>query len=224
MPEILSLLHQKALKEIGDSELASFFIWSGGTALAYYYLQHRQSIDLDFMSTDLMPADYLLAQVQKIAEKLQVVKIQEQKRFNRHEFWLTTKNKKTLRLEFIFYPFPYIKKPLRLKKINIKIDSLEDILTNKTHAIFERNEPKDVFDFYCILQKTKTKFPLILKWVKKKFGVDIDLVILVSKMLQGANRLNQIKPLVLKKEFYNPEKINNFFKDQANSFLKEKIN
>lgn len=159
MPEILSLLHRKALKEIDSSELASFFVWSDGTALAYYYLQHRQSLDLDLMSTDLMPDEYLLAQARKIAEKLQVVKIQEQKKFNRHEFWL----------------------------------------------------------------KTKTKFPLILKWVKKKFGVEIDPVILVSKILQGADKLNKIKPLILKEEFYDTAAIRSFFKKQANEYLKEKI-
>lgn len=37
---------------------------------------------LDFLSKDLLPDDYLLAQIKEIAKK----------RFNRHEFWLGKNN------------------------------------------------------------------------------------------------------------------------------------
>jgi len=56
------------------------------------------------------------------------------------------------------------------------------------------------------LQKQKIKFLLIFKWIKKKFGVEIDPVLLVSKILEGAKKLKEIKPLILKKEFYQTEK------------------
>lgn len=222
MAKILSPFQKNFLKELGKSELSTFFIWSGGTALSYQYLSHRKSYDLDFLSNDLLPDDYLLTQIKKIAKNLKIKKIEEQKKFNRHEFWLK-KDRETLRIEFVFYPFPNIKKPVILKEFNIKIDSIEDILTNKAHIIFERTEPKDVFDFYCILQKRKTNFLLILKWVKKKFGVEIDPVLLVSKILEGAGKLSEIRPLILKKEFYNSNKIKRFFESKAREYLKRKI-
>lgn len=222
MAKILTLFQKEVLKEIGKSKLSHYFIWSGGTALSYQYLRHRRSYDLDFLSKDLLPDEYLLSQIKKIAQNLKIKKIEEQKKFNRHEFWLK-KNKETLRIEFVFYPFPTIKKAIKLMEFNIKIDSIEDILTNKTHAIFERAEPKDVFDIYCILKKRKTKFFNIFKWVRKKFGVEIDPVLLVSKILEGATKLTMIKPLILKKEFYKPNKIKEYFEKEAQDYLKRKI-
>jgi len=116
MVKILTNLQKKFLKEIGNSELSKYFIWSGGTALSYY-LSHRKSYDLDFLSKDLLPDDYLLSQIKKITKKLGIKKIEEKKRFNHHEFWLE-KNKEGIRIEFVFYPFPNIRKSRKLSEIN----------------------------------------------------------------------------------------------------------
>ena len=176
MNEFLSEFQKSCLGQVGESELSKYFYWSGGTALSYFYLQHRFSEDLDFLSPDLLPDDYLLAQVRKLAKNLQIKKIEEKKRFNRNEFILK-KGKKVLRIEFIYYPFNSLKKPGQLKDLKIKIDSLEDIATNKTQAIFERVEPKDTFDLYWILKRKKIKFLTLFRWVEKKFGLEIDPVI-----------------------------------------------
>jgi len=222
MPEILTHFQKRVLKEVGKSELSKYFIWSGGTALSYQYLKHRKSYDLDFFSKDLFPEGYLLGQVQIIAKNLKIKKIKEQRDFNRHEFWLT-KNKEILKIEFVFYPFPNIKRVFEVREFGIKTDSLEDILTNKIHAAFERSEPKDVFDIYCILQKKKIPFSQILRWVKKKFGVEIDPVILVSKILEGVERLEEIKPLMFKKQFYQSGKLKKYFEKEAHQYLRRKI-
>lgn len=220
--KVLTDFQKQVLKEIGKSELSSYFVWSGGTALSYAYLHHRKSFDLDFLSKDLLPDDYFLSQIRIIAKNLKIKKLEEQKKFNRHEFWFT-RGKKTLRIEFIFYPFSSIKKPKNYKEFDIRIDSIEDILTNKTHAAFERIEPKDIFDLYCILRTKKINFSLILEWIKKKFGTEIDPVLLASKILEGAEKLNKIKPLVLKKKFYKPKEIKKYFENQAQEYLKRKI-
>ena len=222
MPETLTDFQKEVLKEIGKSELADHFVWFGGTALSYQYLNHRESYDLDFFSKDLFPGEYLLTQVKKIAKNLRIKKIEEQKKFNRHEFWFK-KNKKILKIEFVFYPFPDVKKSKRIKEFNIKINSIEDILANKAHALFERAEPKDVFDFYCILVKEKIKFFLVFKWIKKKFGVEIDPVLLTSKIFEGAERLPEIKPLIFKKEFYRLDKIKKYFEKETQNYLRKKI-
>jgi len=179
MLNLLSKFQQEVLKEVSNSEFGNLFVWSGGTALSYYYLQHRDSFDLDFMSQDLFPDDFMISEIKKIAEKLDVKKIEEQKSYNRFIFWITKND--TLKLEFVFYPFPHIKKPKIIKGFNIKIDSIEDILTNKVHAAFERSEPKDVFDLYCIFKNKEIDFAIVFEWVKKKFGVEIDPVLFSSK-------------------------------------------
>jgi predicted nucleotidyltransferase component of viral defense system len=222
MSKFLTDFQKKILKEVGKGELSKSFFWSGGTALSYCYLEHRESFDLDFMSTDLFPDEFILGEINKISNNLEIKKIEEQKIYNRHNFWLK-KNKETLKLEFVFYPFPSIKKPKRLEEFNIKIDSIEDILTNKMHSIFERSEPKDVFDFYCILKKERINFNLVFNWVKKKFGVEIDPVLFTGKVLEGADKLNEIRPLIIKKEFYNLDKIKKYFEQRVQKYLKKKI-
>lgn len=222
MPEILTPFQKNTLREIGKSELARFFVWSGGTALSFYYLQHRLSADLDFLSKDLLPDEYLLSEVKKIAKNLKIKKMEEQKRFNRREFWLR-KNRETLRIEFVFYPFPSIKSPKRIKEFNLRLESIEDITTNKTHALYERAEPKDVFDLYCILKKKRIKFLQIFKWLEKKFGTEIDPVLFTSEVLRGIDKLKQIRPLILKKELFKPGLIRNFFQKEAEIYLRKKV-
>jgi len=221
MLELLDKFQKEVLKEISKSKFKDVFIWSGGTALSYCYLQHRDSFDLDFMSVDLFPDDFMLSEIRKIGNNLGVKKIEEQKSYNRFLFWIT--KKETLKLEFVFYPFPCIKSPKKVKEFNIKVDSIEDILTNKAHAAFERSEPKDVFDLYCILKKKKIDFLTIFKWVRKKFGVEIDPVLFSAKVLEGADRLKEIRPIVFKKELYNPDKIKAYFKEEAEKYLKRKL-
>jgi predicted nucleotidyltransferase component of viral defense system len=221
MLNLLSKFQQEVLKEVSNSEFGNLFVWSGGTALSYYYLQHRDSFDLDFMSQDLFPDDFMISEIKKIAEKLDVKKIEEQKSYNRFIFWITKND--TLKLEFVFYPFPHIKKPKIIKGFNIKIDSIEDILTNKVHAAFERSEPKDVFDLYCIFKNKEIDFAIVFEWVKKKFGVEIDPVLFSSKVFEGIDRLQEIKPIVFKKELYNPDKIKLYFQKEAEKYLKKNV-
>ncbi len=220
--KILTNFQKKALKETGKGELSRFFVWSGGTALSFHYLQHRRSIDLDFMSQDLLRDEYILLELQKIAKSLGVKSIEEQKKLNRHEFWLK-RNREVLRIEFVFYPFPNIKSPRALKEFDVKIDSLEDMLANKAHAAYERAEPKDVFDLYCILTIREINFLQIFKWVEKKFGVRIDPVLFTAELLKGAERLKEIKPLILKKNLFNPSSIKGYFQKEAEVYLRKKI-
>ncbi len=220
--KILTVFQKNVLAEIGKSQLSRFLVWSGGTALAFYYLQHRFSSDLDFMSQELLRSDYLLIEIKNIAQNLQIQSIKSQKRLNRQEYWLQ-KKQEILKTEFVFYPFPFIKAPKKLKEFNLKIDSLEDMITNKVHAAYERSEPKDAFDIYCILQTRKIGFLQTFKWVKKKFGVEIDPVLFTSRLLQGVEKLEEIKPLVLKKEFFKVSAIQDYFQQEAKTYLRKKI-
>jgi len=121
MAKLLTNFQKKALKEMGKTELAKPFIWSGGTALSYYYLQHRESFDLDFMSIDLLPDEF-------------------------------------------------------------------------------------------ILNKEKISLNTVFDWAKKKFGVIIDPVIFGSKVLEGADKLSEIKPLFRIK--YDLKEIKVFLKNR----------
>lgn len=222
MQEVLNNFQRDFLKTLGKTELSRYFLWSGGTALSFYYLKHRLSFDLDFFSQELLPDDYLLLQIKKIFSELKVKKFEEIKKLNRYEFFFN-RDKEKLKVELVFYPFPYIKPPQKIKEFNIKIDSLEDILTNKAHTIFERYEPKDIFDFYCILKMKKFKFEKVFAWLKKKFGGEIDPVLFVSRLLRGLENFKLIKPIIIRKDLYQPREIEKFFKEETEKFLRKKL-
>lgn len=43
--EILTPFHKEVLREIGKSDVSHYFIWSGGTALSYQYLQWKRNLE-----------------------------------------------------------------------------------------------------------------------------------------------------------------------------------
>lgn len=219
---ILNNFQKSALKELGKSELAKHFYWSGGTALAYGYLQHRFSEDLDFMSQELLPEDYLFQLVKNLSGNLKIKKIEQKKIYNRGEF-IFYKNNQSLKLEFVYYPFKNYKKTRLLKEFNVRISSLEDIAINKIHALYERSEPKDIFDLYWILAKSKLNLKFLIKGVEKKFGVEIDLALFIVKTINTIEKLDGIQPLIFKKFLCQKEKMRKYFQNEANRYLKKYI-
>lgn len=221
MSEILSSPQKIALKMIGKSQLNKYFYWTGGTALAFY-LKHRRSEDLDFMSEELLPDEFLAREVPSIGSKLKTYRIEHIKQFNRWQYFLFFQKSKQLKLEFVYYPFPKLARRIKLKEYNLQIDSLKDIAVNKAYAIFERSEPKDVYDIYTILRKKEFTFSQILNGVHKKFGVDIDPIIFIAKVMAGIKRISKIKPLII--DSLPPiEFLNSYFQNIANQYLKKKL-
>lgn len=229
MKKILNTKQKKFLEEFQKSELSKYFYWSGGTLLAYFYLQHRFSEDLDFFSEDLLPDEFIAAEILKIKKMTNTKKVFKEKKLNRHQF-IFQYEKEALKIEFVYYPFPSIDKRKILDEHgikNIKIDSLRNIAANKTHATFERYEPKDVFDLFYILQKGKFQFLQLFEWVEKKFGVEIDPVSFGAKIFQSVSQLEKIQPLIFFKKKNNMkktvEKIEKFFKKEIFAYLKKKM-
>jgi predicted nucleotidyltransferase component of viral defense system len=220
--EILNNFQAQTLKAASKSELSNYFYWSVGTALAYAYLQHRYSEDLDFLSEELLPDELVLALVKEISKQLNVDRTEQRKIYNRNEF-IFFRKKQNLKLEFVYYPFINHKKPHILKEFGIKISSIEDIAINKVHALYERGEPKDVFDLYLILQKRKLTIRLLLRLVKEKFGTDIDYVQLNAQALKAIDRMKDIKPLMISKTLYKADEMRDFFQTEANKYLRKKV-
>ena len=49
---LLTLFQQQIIAAISKSQLQDHFYFTGGTALAVFYLHHRYSLDLDFFTAD----------------------------------------------------------------------------------------------------------------------------------------------------------------------------
>lgn len=185
-----------------DSSLASRFYFTGGTALSLYYLQHRESIDLDYFSEESFDPQVILGRVTSWAKVLNAsvdyVTIE-----NAHIFNLIFPNKQIVKVDFAFYPY----KRLRESKIidGIQVDALLDIAVNKLLTIQQRTEVKDFVDLYFLLQEF-TVWDL-MDGVKIKFKVKLDPFIVGSdfmKVEQFDFLPKMIKPLDLEglKSFY----------------------
>lgn len=219
---ILNPIQQKVLSAIGKSDLAKFYYWTGGTALAYRYLPKRLSEDLDFFSFDLQTDENLLIEINKLKKELDIKKIDFDRNLNRQQYILYF-FQTSVKLEFVFFPFKNLGKICGDKNFGIKIDSLTDIVTNKTLATFQRTEPKDIFDLYFIMQTKKFKLSRLIKNVENKFGVQINEADLVAKILREVELLENIKPLILDSKDCDIEKIKKFFIKPSMRYLRSVI-
>ncbi len=219
MPE-LRPLQKKVLELFKKSPLRKDFYWTGGTLLSFYYLHHRQSNDLDFFSEKKFQGNRIVRFINSLKKELKLPSVSEKKIFDRQEFILQNKGK--LRLEFVFYDFPRIKKGKKWQ--GIQIDSLDDIAANKVMSLFDRNDPKDLFDLYFLIAKENYTIEKLLKLAEKKFGVSFEKSSFLSEAHKSMKDLKSLKPFILAKNQKEREKITkeiqDYFSDLSNQYLK----
>lgn len=165
----------------GNPELSAKVYLTGGTALAAFYLNHRESEDLDFFSeTEIEPlAVETFLQSQK--KELGFAKFEFQKSFNRNLYFLEYEDG-ILKTEFTYFPFP----PLESGKLegHLRIDSLRDIAVNKTFTISQQTRGRDFVDLYCILREKHWQFGDLMRDARLKFDANIDLVQFGSQLVK----------------------------------------
>lgn len=218
--------HQKlALELLSKSSLKNNFYWTGGTLLAYHYLHHRSSEDLDFFSDEKFSFNQIDPFIQELKKAGKFDKVDYQKSFDRHLFFF--KNGEILKIEFVYYN--HEKKALGKKGnlYGVWIDSLIDIAANKTLALFDRNEPKDLFDIYFLIIKEGFTPKKLLEMVSKKFGVNFNEGLFWSEAFKKITLLDRIRPLMLEQNYKTQNellrKIAEYFKNQSAQFLKENL-
>lgn len=216
-------LQKDILEFFGKNLFAKNFYWTGGTLLSYQYLHHRFSSDLDFFSDDLFRDDEYLIFSQQLKKTNRCSKSNFTIQHNRR-LYLIERGLETVKLELVFFPFPSVGKRKKLPEFSLEIDSLTDIMVNKTLSTYQRNEPKDVFDLYCYLNcKPKYNLPKLIALVEKKFGVAIEPFLLLAKINELTNLLDSLSPLLLTSEKNLTPKIKSFFQEIFNSIVKKQI-
>ena len=151
---ILTENQKEILALIGsDTNIATSFYLSGGTALSEYYLQHRLSEDLDFFSEAEFDPQAVSIFFKKIQDKAGITSVTYEQSFNRNLFFLDV-GADRIKTEFTYYPFPRIEQGQRIEKLSI--DSLLDIAVNKVFTVYQKPRSRDFIDLYCILQKEKS--------------------------------------------------------------------
>lgn len=162
------LPHQVSiLKLFFASPLSKSFFLTGGTALSAFYLVHRQSQDLDLFTLSEFDTLLLKKTIDYIAAKTQSEIIAKVKTENYLEVYLESKKDHWVqRLDFVH------EQPVHFGRIatidTVRIDSLENIATNKILSIYGRLELKDYLDLYFILNEAKPDFYKLFDLAKKK--------------------------------------------------------
>lgn len=155
-----------------EPAIAKNFILSGGTALAGFYLFHRDSEDLDFFSTEEIDLPLITAWLKTLKKTLRFKTIDIQTSFNRNLIFLTFP-REILKCEFTYFPFTPLEKGI--VQNGLHIESLLDIAVNKVFTIAQKPRARDFIDLYCILKKEKAwSLDALLKKSRLKFDWHVD--------------------------------------------------
>lgn len=166
---LLTPNHQKLLDSIAkNSYLTRTFYFTGGTALAEYYLHHRYSEDLDFFTEDPFAARTLEIQVKEALSILKPSSIELETLNQQHTYFLSLGSER-IKVDFAYYPFAHLGE--YAKREALRISSLLDIMINKVHAITTRKRGRDFLDLYLGLIKEKLNVDDIISNYQLKFDV-----------------------------------------------------
>lgn len=165
----LSPLQANFLARFFAADAGKRFFLTGGTALAAFYLHHRNSVDLDLFTVDdlaLREADLLLP---RLAAELECQIVSLRRTENFCQLFLESAIAGPLKIDLVRDFGPQYGEHLYLEPIIV--DSLENIAVNKVTAILGRTEPKDFVDLHFILQAGYDFDDLLAKAQTKDLGV-----------------------------------------------------
>lgn len=160
--------HQiKLLKLFFSTPFGKPFFLTGGTALAAFYLAHRESQDLDLFSLEPFDTLTLRIAMEEIAKQTGSKMTLHLRSQTYNEIFLENKKEGwQQKIDIVqeqpihFGDFSHID--------TVVVDSLINIATNKLLAVYGRLEAKDYIDLYAIFSQTDFSFEEIFTLAKKK--------------------------------------------------------
>jgi hypothetical protein len=210
---ILTSFQKKIFNHIIEDEFfQNNFYFSGGTALAEFYLHHRYSQDLDFFTDKKISYQTILPKLKPKFKQMAVDSFEYRQQAGMKIFLFKQRDKKKLKVDFNYFPFPQLKKGKTHTKF--KIDSLFDLTINKINLILTRDNARDYVDFYFIQKEKNYSWQKLFKGVKRKYDWDIDKLNLASQLFK-VEKLNDYPKMI--KQFSKREMID-YYKSQAEMF------
>ena len=170
------------------------FYLTGGTALSRFYQAKRYSDDLDFFTNSSTRFNFAIKNI--LTELSKEFTIENE--LDSRDF-IRIKINGILQVDFVNDRVPRYKEPKVLEN-GYKIDTIENILSNKITAVIGRDNPKDIFDIYLISRYYSISWSEILNSAQEKsvFSID-DLIIRLKsfpyRLLESIN--------LIEKEFLN---------------------
>ena len=166
--ETITKLQKTLLQVFSESPGGEHFYLTGGTALAYFYLKHRMSNDLDFFTST---AELIVPFSHSLEERLRATGMFIERKRGLHSFvelGVRRGHEATIvhlaqdanfRIEgtksFPEYP-------------GLQVESLIDIASNKLLALFGRAMLSDFIDIYVLVKKAKFVPEELIKNAKRK--------------------------------------------------------
>ncbi len=160
--------------------LETFYL-SGGTALASWYLFHRESYDLDFFSERPFDYEKIRRWFHQQEKELGYSTIRFDDDYGFLICYLRYQDTSILKVDFNNYADTRLKSSLQWK--GLSIDSEYDICVNKVRTIAVSPRTRDYVDLYFILKVKKYSLNDILNDVKVKFHEELDLLQLAHNFL-----------------------------------------
>ncbi|MBI4058303.1 nucleotidyl transferase AbiEii/AbiGii toxin family protein [Candidatus Gottesmanbacteria bacterium] len=150
--------------------LTGNFYFTGGTALSEVYLQHRESIDLDFFSRLQFDPQKLLNIIESWSRKYKFI-IKQQFVDPTYIYICKFADNEELKIDFATYPYKQLSERVVYHE-RLQVDSLLDISVNKLITLTQRAEAKDYVDLFYILQHFS--FWELKEGVRSKFNVELE--------------------------------------------------
>jgi predicted nucleotidyltransferase component of viral defense system len=160
-------LQDRFLELFFSGPLATHFYLTGGTALARFYFHHRDSQDLDLFTNDQDQDFALVNQVVLGILHTSGLQITSQVITDTFiQYIVIDPSGASLKLDLV-KDIPVHFGAL-VDRDGIKVDSLENIGSNKVLAVFGRTDAKDFIDLYWILKHTDLNFDDLFRLAKEK--------------------------------------------------------
>jgi hypothetical protein len=178
---VLTPLQKEVLAFFSKIKDSTYFLLTGGSALAEYYLGHRKSFDLDIFTSEkelILPFSRVLEEEMKKRFSVMVTR-----RFETFVEYEISNETESIKLQ-LAYESPYRLEPPLESSLGIKVNNYKDLTTDKLLAFFQRAEPRDAIDLFFIL-KSEDFWLLTQQAAQKDPGFDLYwLAIAISKVFE----------------------------------------
>lgn len=195
--------------------LKNFYL-TGGTALASWYLHHRESYDLDFFTQDRFDSDQITNWLKSKQKEIGYRWMGVDEGWQFYTYFFRFPDNSRLKTDFGKYTSSRLQKGIIWK--GLEIDSLYDIAVNKTQMFMVNPRERDYIDLYFILQSTNWEINKLLADASVKFEIDYNPVQITKNFFKVGEITDFPKMLVP----FNQKTMEKFYVDLAKS-LKKKI-
>lgn len=158
--EVMPLIQQDRLRELGAIATDRGFYLAGGTALAIQ-VGHRRSVDLDWFSRSTIDPMALAADLEGAGIPFEITDVEKGTLHGIAE---------GVKLSFLEYRYPNLIPPVEWPEYGVRLAGLEDLACMKLSAIGGRGSKKDFIDIFALGRENFT-LEQMLDFYRRKYGV-----------------------------------------------------